>query len=118
MDSLDAVAVSMLPVPRARVAAAFKDVHERARRLGVVVASGPPLLDGLLQSCGVPFPQIRESVSLAFDRATAAMQAAGEAVPIALDDIRYPVLLSCVPDPPPVIWVRGQVDVLSRPIVA
>ena len=118
MDSLDAVAVSMLPVPRARVAAAFKDVHERARRLGVVVASGPPLLDGLLKSCGVPFPQIRESVSLAFDRATAAMQAAGEAVPIALDDIRYPVLLSCVPDPPPVIWVRGQVDVLSRPIVA
>ena len=73
MDSLDAVAVSMLPVARPRVAAAFKEVHERARRQGTVVASGPPLLDEVLKSCGVRGPQIIQSVSLAMERAAAAM---------------------------------------------
>jgi DNA processing protein len=118
MDSLDAVAVSMLPVPRPRAATAFKEVHERARRQGTAIPSGTRLLAEILRSCGVSGPQISESVSLAMDRATAAMTAAGIAAPIALDDARYPVLLSCIPDPPPVIWVRGQIEALSLPIVA
>jgi DNA processing protein len=118
MDSLDAVAVSMLPLARPRLAAAFKEAHERARRNGTVIACGRPLLEEILKSCGIRGPQISESVSVAMDRAAAAMNMAGASVPIALGDNRYPVLLSCVADPPPVLWVRGQVEALSRPIVA
>jgi DNA processing protein len=37
---------------------------------------------------------------------------------IASFDDRYPVLLACIPDPPPVLWVRGNTAVLERPAVA
>lgn len=37
---------------------------------------------------------------------------------IPLDDPRYPPLLREIPDPPPLLFVRGNVDVLSRPQVA
>jgi DNA processing protein len=46
------------------------------------------------------------------------MASAGSAVPIPLDDHRYPALLSCITDPPPVIWVRGSLESLSLPTVA
>ena len=33
--------------------------------------------------------------------------------PVAWFDARYPVLLDCIPDPPPVLWVRGDAAVLA-----
>ena len=33
-------------------------------------------------------------------------------------DPRYPALLNCVADPPPVLWTRGSTDVLGQPAVA
>jgi DNA processing protein len=38
--------------------------------------------------------------------------------PVALGDARYPRLLSVISDPPPMIWVRGQVSTLSKSGVA
>lgn len=38
--------------------------------------------------------------------------------PIALDDDRYPPLLRAIPDPPLVLWTRGQAAHLSRPSIA
>jgi DNA processing protein len=52
--------------------------------------------------------------------ADAALRAAGPArtEPIAWFDPRYPALLDCIPDPPPVLWVRGLVEALPRVTVA
>jgi DNA processing protein len=38
--------------------------------------------------------------------------------PLVSADERYPPLLGCIPDPPPVLWVRGDPAVVSRPTVA
>ena len=48
------------------------------------------------------------------------MTLAGKAgmMPIPLLDDRYPALLSVTVDPPPVLWVQGQAELLSRPTVA
>ena len=57
---------------------------------------------------------------MARTRARSAL-AAGRAAgiePLAWHDPRFPALLSCIPDPPPVLWVRGDAAVLARPIVA
>jgi DNA processing protein len=39
-------------------------------------------------------------------------------VPLAWFDARYPPLLNCIIDPPPVLWVRGRVEALHRHTVA
>lgn len=36
----------------------------------------------------------------------------------AVSDPGYPALLACIPDPPPVLWLRGKPDLLTRPTVA
>lgn len=38
--------------------------------------------------------------------------------PVSPGDPHYPVRLAAIHDPPPVLWVAGKVDVLSRPAVA
>jgi DNA processing protein len=118
MDPLDAVAVSMLPVLRTRAGAAYKDVRERSQRTGTPAPCGDALLEEVLRACRVAEAQISESLSIAKARAAAAIAAAGSSVPICLDDNRYPALLSHIIDPPPVIWVRGNLEILSRPVVA
>jgi len=113
MDPLTAIAVSMLPVSRLRAAAAFKGLsHE----------DGSSPLERVLDLAGFPSAsrEGREAVA-------AARQAAGEAIAagqalgfaaIPLIDPRYPALLACIPDPPPVLWVRGDLDCLDSPCVA
>src|SRR5689334_17849189 len=44
--------------------------------------------------------------------------AAGGITVIAWHDERYPPLLRTIVDPPPVLWVRGALDALTRPAVA
>jgi DNA processing protein len=39
-------------------------------------------------------------------------------VPLALDDDRYPPLLRAIPDPPVVLWTRGDMAHLVRPSIA
>lgn len=45
------------------------------------------------------------------------LNAAGAAA-IAFEDPRYPALLKELPDPPPVLYVRGRLELLGRPSVA
>ena len=42
----------------------------------------------------------------------------GSVVTLAWSDSRYPAWLRVVPDPPPVIWARGDLSVLEQPSVA
>ena len=61
-----------------------------------------------------------ERLAAARHRAGAAMAAAAavgiEAVP--WSDSRYPALLAAIADPPPVLWLRGDVTALNPPAVA
>ena len=113
MDLLTAVAVSMLPVSRLKAARAFKELRASDPSVGleqVLDASGPPA-DGAPAS---------EALSLARTRAVAALDAAHaqgfEALPPW--DARYPALLWCIPDPPPVLWTAGDPTLTGRPCVA
>jgi DNA processing protein len=108
---LIAVAASMLSAPRSRAASAFK----AACRL-----PDADVLDVILDTCGVPDAARPALVLEAHDRAGRSLEA-GAALgmePVALNDERYPALLACIPDPPPVLWVRGDPGVVSRPTVA
>jgi len=111
MDLHTSVAVSMLPVSRARAAAAFK----ACRRL-----DGPTVLQAVLQACTVPSSDWPSALDRSRRLADEALATAAKirAEPVAWFDPRYPPLLECIPDPPPVIWVRGIVDLLPRPTVA
>ena len=40
------------------------------------------------------------------------------AAAIALPDPRYPALLAAIPDPPPVLWIKGQASALTAPAIA
>jgi len=44
-------------------------------------------------------------------------QAAGARL-ICITDPEYPAQLKTIPDPPPLLWVMGQIDVLRRPMIA
>jgi DNA processing protein len=117
VDLLDAVAVSMLPGVRSRVARALSDLRERERRQGTAPAAGDALLRAVLHACHVPEQKHAESIAVASSRARAALGSEA-GVPIAFEDPRYPALLTCIHDPPPVLWVRGQTPPLGQPAVA
>ena len=113
MDLLTAVAVSMLPVSRLRAAAAFKEL----RQLGA-----PDQLAQVLDRCRIPSdsPPGLDAVNAALESAHRALQA-GAAIglqTIPFGDAGYPPLLACIPDPPPVLWVRGRLACLETPAVA
>ncbi len=118
MDPFVAVALSMLPASRSRVAATFKEIR---------LPSGPgsdarsgDVLEAVLEACEVPEHERPGAVQLARTRADAALAAAHAAgiEPLPWNDPRFPALLSCIPDPPPLLWVRGDVAALARPTVA
>lgn len=113
MDLLTSVAASMLPASRAPLAAAFKTLRHHP---GI----GEAFLELLWTAAGrtdVLAPSVSGEVLAS---AAGAIEAAarGGIEPIALADPRYPPLLGCIPDPPPVLWARGTLDVLTRPAVA
>jgi DNA processing protein len=114
MDPFIAAALSMLPASRSRAASAFKEIRQQS-------ALGPgDVLERVLEACDVPEHERTRAASIARSRARAALDFALEAdiEPLPWDDPRYPALLGCIPDPPPLLWVRGDAAVLSRPIVA
>jgi DNA processing protein len=109
MDLRTAVSVSMLPANKARVAAMFKALRER---------SGAPSLEALVDALGLaPADDFVSRAREAADQALAAAPAAGLEA-LGWFDERYPPLLACTPDPPPVLWVRGDPAVLGKPVVA
>jgi len=101
----------MLPASRSRAAFAFKEIRHQ---------SGLDALAAVLEVCDVSEDQRGRVAQMARDRARAALRLAraGEMAPIAWSDIRFPALLNCIPDPPPVLWIRGDADTLGRPTVA
>jgi DNA processing protein len=111
MDLLVAVAASMLPASRSRAAAVFKELRSRGDR---------DVLRGVVAACGVPEDGSENAVGLALQRAEAALAAAHRLgiQPLPWDDPRFPALLACIADPPPVLWFRGDVGALAQPTVA
>ena len=108
MDLLTAVAVSMLPVSRLRASAAFK----RLRQL-----NGTGALEAVLDACEVRDPVAPALALASAETALAAAHTSGIR-PVGWFDPTYPPLLGCIPDPPPVLWTRGDVDRLSGAAVA
>lgn len=110
MDLLNVVAVSMIPLSRSRVATAYRDVRQLPG----------DLLEAVLDACDVPAERRSALATEARKLARAALESAAgtgdHAIP--LGDARYPPLLACIADPPPVLWVRGDPAILSRPAVA
>ena len=115
MDLQTIVAVSMLAVPRSRAAAAFKEI-----RLQAESGSGVDPLESVLAACGVPQLSRGELSARAHERAALALEQEGGSggEPITAFDPRYPALLACTPDPPPVLWVQGNIERLAAPAVA
>lgn len=111
MDLFSAVAVSMLPVSRGRAAAVFKELRQQNPAASV---------EDVLVVLGIPNGRRSELEVAARGAARRAIDAAPAAgmEPIPWFDARYPALLNCVTDPPPVLWIRGQPEVLGRPAVA
>jgi DNA processing protein len=113
MDLQTAVAASMLPTSRSTVAAAFKQLrHDN----GI----GPQFLEFLWAAAGRA-DCLESSVILEILASAARALDDGARCgiePIAIFDPRYPPLLGCTVDPPPVLWTRGKLEVLARPTVA
>ena len=118
MDPFVAVALSMLPASRSRVASTFKELRLQSDP-GSDIGSDD-VLEAVLEICEIPEDERRSAMQVARSRADAALVAARTAgiEPLPWDDPRYPALLSCIPDPPPLLWVRGDADTLARPTVA
>ena len=113
MDLLTAVAASMLPASRAIVAAAFKAVRHDA-------AEGAPFLEFLWTTAGRRDVLGDVAIARILDDAARAIEAGIKdgLQPITAFDDRYPPLLACTADPPPVLWVRGDLTVFTMPVVA
>jgi DNA processing protein len=113
MDLFNAVAVSMLPASRSRAAAAFKELR-------LAAGSERVTLEAVLDACQIPAEQHDNLANEARERARASLEAARstEMDPIPWNDARFPALLGCILDPPPVLWVKGDADTLGRPTVA
>lgn len=111
MDLQTAVSVSMLPAYKARAAAWFKQLREYSENAS---------LEAVIEALGLADANggaLADRARLAADRAVAAGASLGiQALP--WFDERYPALLACTPDPPPVLWFRGDLTVLTRPAVA
>jgi DNA processing protein len=101
----------MLSVSRARASAVFKDL----RRQDPTVA-----LEEVAEAMEIRGADVRSLCGSARTAADGALAAAGrfgiEVVP--WFDPRYPPLLNCTVDPPPVLWARGSLSALWEPVVA
>jgi DNA processing protein len=101
----------MLGVSRLRACVAFKELRQsdpHASLTTVLDVLGVPEIERQTLNDGA---RTRADAALAESR-SAGMEA------IAWFDPRYPALLNCVADPPPVLWTRGTAAVLGQPAVA
>ena len=109
-DLLTAVAVSLLPVSRVKAATAFRELLQ---------SGGSAALEAVFALAGGGIDD-RSVVATARESAAAALQlgTAHGFEAVSLSDTRYPGLLACIPDPPPVLWARGDFTCLVPPAVA
>lgn len=111
MDLHAAVALSTLTgLTRGRAFAVFKELCEQ---------SGSATLEEVV-ACAAPGANVERIAAAARIQATALLDAAQPAgvIPVQSTDDAYPALLRSIADPPPVLWVRGNVAALSRHAVA
>lgn len=111
MDLHTAVALSTLTgLTRGRAFSVFKELREQ---------SSVTTLEEVIV-CAAPRADVDRIAIAARLQATALLDAAEPAgiVPVQVGDENYPPLLRTIPDPPPVLWVRGAVQALTRPAVA
>lgn len=111
MDVLTAVAISLLPGDKSRAAAALKELRE---------CFGDVSLDAVVAALALPDAEHPAIIGGARSSAASLLDAAQRASiePVPWFDVRYPALLGCITDPPPVLWARGDVSALCRPSVA
>jgi DNA processing protein len=109
MDLHTAVSISMLPGSRGRISAAYKDLRQ---------CHPDASLEQFLQALHWVPDEEAQVAAAARKAAARALSEAAPMVPIPWFDERYPALLSCIPDPPPVLWVQGNVAALGRAAVA
>jgi DNA processing protein len=121
VDLLDALTISMLPVSRSRACAIFKEIRHQPDLDSVHAA------DAILRACrvmpgddGSGTHEGSDALTVARRRAAAAVEAAATLgiAAIPWTDPRFPALLNCISDPPPVLWTRGRLEVLGCPTVA
>jgi DNA processing protein len=118
VDPFDSLLLTMLPVLRARAAAAFKDLRQQTPL--TLSLDARAAFEGVLRACGVPQSHWPSAIEVARDRAATAVDAARAAGMslIPWNHERFPALLNCIPDPPPVLWARGSLAALGLPAVA
>src|SRR6266511_809678 len=100
MDLHTAVSVSMLSVSRARASAVFKELRQQDPAI---------TLEAVVDAMKLPDADVCAVCDAARTAADTALEAARttgmDVVP--WFDGRYPPLLNCTSDPPPVLWARG-----------
>jgi DNA processing protein len=109
VDLHTAISISMLGMSRSRVCAAFKELRQ---------VDPDATLPALLDALRVPDCDAQRLRDTALARTDAAVAIGSAMEPIAWFDARYPALLNCIVDPPPVLWTRGLPLALSHPAVA
>lgn len=111
MELRDAVAFSLAP-DAWRAAAGGMLAHARDRDSG-------PSLERLLRAAGTSRSISHRARALR----TRADEVLSRASALGIEaigwlDARYPAALAAIPDPPPILWIRGLPDAVSRPSVA
>lgn len=110
MDLLTAVATSMLGVSRLKAAAVFKTLRQTRSDVDI---------DMVLEAMAIPAAEAAALARSAMEAAAGALRERPQGMtPVPWFDSRYPALLSCTDDPPPVLWARGCVEVAGKPAVA
>jgi DNA processing protein len=111
MNLHTAVAVSMLGISRLRVCSVFRDLRQQEPDISV---------EALVEALQAPEAERHRLIVEACSRADVALSTGASAGMDVVPwfDSRFPALLNCTPDAPPVLWIRGSAGALSRPAVA
>ena len=111
MELQTAVALSLLP---ARAGQRVVSAVQEAERSGE--AASEMLVADLVRRFGLPFGDV---VRLRVDAAMHLSRASASGVTcLPWWDSRYPPWLASIPDPPPVLWIRGAIASLVPPGIA
>ena len=105
--STDLVALSLLPLWRRRaIGDRLRAGHAPGQLLEALIAERP-------HDPALTLPRLRHRAATALDRA-----AMVGATTVGWSDPAYPPLLTAISDPPPVLWVQGQLLAFEPPAVA
>ena len=126
MTPTDAAALALIGSRHRRLLAAIlHEISGHAQDVDGVLLSRAPGESLVAWACRCASPLTppadaeaqSEQVRTVAARQLARAASAGE-IALTLADARYPRLLSAIPDPPPVLWLRGQDEALNHPAIA